>query len=155
VIRVDRIQDWAETYPAFVAACADHGVLSTLSVPMISGDAAIGALNLYARVPDGFDDDDEALVVDLGGAAGSVLGNVSAYWTSFELNQRLDATMRTRAVIEQAKGMLMAQSPGLDAEGAFDLLRRASQRENVKLRLIAQRIVERRLPLSGGGEGNT
>jgi AmiR/NasT family two-component response regulator len=40
--------------------------------------------------------------------------------------------------------MLMAQSPKLTADEAFDLLRRASQRENVKLREIARRIVERR-----------
>jgi AmiR/NasT family two-component response regulator len=57
--------------------------------------------------------------------------------------------MKSRAVIEQAKGMLMASSPGLDADGAFSLLRRASQRENVKLREIAQRIVERRPPSDG------
>jgi len=66
VIRVDRVEDWAETYPGFVTACADHGVLSTLSLPMVSGGVAIGALNLYARAPDGFD---AALAVDLAGAA--------------------------------------------------------------------------------------
>ena len=48
-------------------------------------------------------------------------------------------------MIEQAKGMLMAQSATLDADGAFDLLRRASQRENIKLREIPAGIVERRL----------
>src|SRR5436190_5601738 len=41
VIRVDRVEDWAETYPGFVTACADHGVLSTLSLPMVSGGVAI------------------------------------------------------------------------------------------------------------------
>jgi AmiR/NasT family two-component response regulator len=56
--------------------------------------------------------------------------------------------MKTRAVIEQAKGMIMARSPGMTADDAFDLLRTASQRENVKLRLIAQRIVDRRPPPS-------
>ncbi len=54
--------------------------------------------------------------------------------------------MRSRAIIEQAKGILMAASPDLDADGAFDVLRRASQRENVKLREIAGRIVGRRRP---------
>jgi AmiR/NasT family two-component response regulator len=45
----------------------------------------------------------------------------------------------------------MAQSPQLSADEAFDLLRKASQRENVKLREIAQRIVERRSPPAPGG----
>ena len=40
----------------------------------------------------------------------------------------------------------MATTPGLDPEGPFDLLRRASQRENIKLRVIARRIVEQRTP---------
>jgi AmiR/NasT family two-component response regulator len=54
-------------------------------------------------------------------------------------------------VIEQAKGILMARSPQLSAEDAFDLLRKASQRENVKLRDIAQRLVDRRPADSGTG----
>ena len=58
-----------------------------------------------------------------------------------------------RAVIEQAKGMMMALSPGLTPDEAFDLLRKASQRENVNLRLIAQRIVERRSPKAGQPDG--
>lgn len=148
VVRVDRVEEWAEQYPAFTAACRNHGVASTLSLPMISGEVAIGAMNLYARVPDAFTGDDEVLGMDLAGAAGSVLANVSAYWTAFDLSQQLNEAIQTRAVIEQAKGILMGRTPGLTAEEAFEVLRKASQRENVKLRLIAQRIVERK-PLSG------
>ena len=155
VVRLPRVEACASQYPAFVAACAEHGVHSTLSVPMTSGDTAVGAMNLYAHVPDGFSDDDEALGVDLASAAGSVLTNVSAYWTAFDLSQNLTEAVKTRAVIEQAKGMLMARSPRLTADEAFDLLRKASQRENVKLRLIAQRIVERGSPSSAQPEGGT
>jgi AmiR/NasT family two-component response regulator len=50
--------------------------------------------------------------------------------------------MDSRAVIEQAKGVLMASRRDLTPDRAFDLLRQASQRENVKLRDIARRIVE-------------
>ena len=152
VFRVGRVEHCSAEYPAFAAACTEHGVLSTLSLPMISGDVAVGAMNLYAHVPDGFDDDDEVLAMDLAGAAGSVLSNVSAYWTAFDLSQNLNEAMKTRAVIEQAKGMIMARSPELTADDAFDLLRKASQRENVKLRVIAQRLVERRPPPSGQPE---
>ena len=48
--------------------------------------------------------------------------------------------MKSRAVIEQAKGMLMA-AQGCDEEHAFALLVQASQRENRKLRDIARQIV--------------
>ena len=155
MFRVGRVEDCEREYPAFAAAYTEHGVRSTLSLPMISGDVAVGAMNLYAHVPEGFSADDEAVGMDLAGAAGSVLSNVSAYWTAFDLSQQLNEAMQTRAVIEQAKGMIMARSPGMTADDAFEQLRKASQRENVKLRLIAQRIVERRPPPSGAAEGPT
>jgi transcriptional regulator with GAF, ATPase, and Fis domain len=141
VVRLSRVGDHADTYPGFVAACLDHGVQCTLSMPMAAGGTAMGALNLYARVADGFGAEDESIAADLAAAAAIVLDNVSAYWTAYELSQDLGAAMRSRAVIEQAKGILMGARPGLTADGAFDLLRRASQRENTKLRDVAARIV--------------
>lgn len=54
---------------------------------------------------------------------------------------RLQARLESLPVIEQAKGMIMA-TKGCDADEAFDVLRRASQRTNVPLRQIAARMVE-------------
>jgi len=150
VFRIDRVEDAAEEYPGFAAACLEHGVLSTLSLPMAAGDVAVGAVNLYSRIHDGFGEGDESVGLDLAAAGAAVLANVSAYWTAFELSERLNEAMKSRAVIEQAKGILMAGTEHLSADDAFDMLRRASQRENVKLRDIAARIVEGR---AGTGEG--
>jgi len=55
---------------------------------------------------------------------------------------RLEARLETMPVIEQAKGILMAQT-GCAAEQAFDMIRRASQRSNVKVRDLASEIVVR------------
>jgi two-component system, response regulator / RNA-binding antiterminator len=52
------------------------------------------------------------------------------------------AQLGTTPVIEQAKGILMAQH-GCGPEEAFDLLRRASQRFNVPVRVLAARLVHR------------
>jgi hypothetical protein len=49
--------------------------------------------------------------------------------------------MGTMPVIEQAKGIAMAQQ-GCSPEEAFDLLRRVSQRTNVKLHVLAEQLVE-------------
>jgi ANTAR domain-containing protein len=46
-----------------------------------------------------------------------------------------------RAVIEQAKGMLMLIY-GLEADPAFDLLKWRSQKSNVKLRRLAQELID-------------
>jgi hypothetical protein len=57
----------------------------------------------------------------------------SEYW-------RLRARLETMPVIEQAKGIIMAQQ-GCDPEEAFDLMRRASQRSNVPVRELAAQLV--------------
>jgi F0F1-type ATP synthase alpha subunit len=54
---------------------------------------------------------------------------------------RLRARQETIAVIEQAKGILMARQ-GCGPDEAFELLRRASQRANVKVHVLAAQIVE-------------
>ena len=54
---------------------------------------------------------------------------------------RLAAKHQTMPVIEQAKGIIMVQQ-GCGPEEAFDLLRLASQRTNVKVHVLAARIVE-------------
>ena len=144
VIRLADMDDAADEYPEFAKAARAHGVLSTLSLPLVAGQQALGALNLYSRTKDGFSTDDEALGTDLASAAAIVLANASAYWEASQLSEQLSQAMKSRAVIEQAKGILMARSPQLTADDAFDLLRKASQRENVKLRDIAQRIVDRK-----------
>jgi len=54
---------------------------------------------------------------------------------------RLQARLETMPVIEQAKGILMAQSQCSSDAEAFDLLRRASQRSNIPVRKLAAQIV--------------
>jgi len=54
----------------------------------------------------------------------------------------MQAAMASRAVIEQAKGIVMAQNR-CDAETAFSILRRASQGRNDKIRDLASELVER------------
>ena len=54
---------------------------------------------------------------------------------------RLRARLDSMPVIEQAKGILMAQHR-CGPDEAFDLLRRASQRANVKVSILAERMVE-------------
>lgn len=145
-IRLDDTRDARNgDYPEFAEACLSHGVASTLSLPLhAAGGTSVGALNLYAQQPHVFDEDQQAVAAELAAAASVVLANSVAYWGAVELSEQLRQAMATRATIEQAKGVLMATSPPMGPEEAFELLKRASQRENVKLREIAQRIVDGR-----------
>jgi ANTAR domain len=60
---------------------------------------------------------------------------------STQLVQDLSKALESRAVIDQAKGMLMTWL-AYDAEEAFDLLKSVSQDSNEKMIVVAQRMVE-------------
>ena len=128
-------------WPKFRQAALAHGIQSTLSLPLVVDQRAIGALNLYSRQEGGFDEDDRETAELFASQAAIVLANSQAFWDARALNIGLGEAMKNRAVIEQAKGILMARQQ-CGEEEAFDLLVRASQRENIKLRTVAQRIVD-------------
>jgi GAF domain-containing protein len=128
-------------WPAFRQAAIAHGVRSTMAVPLVVDKLCIGALNLYSRRERAFGEADTETAMLFGSQAAIVLANAQAYWDARKLTVRLGDAMDTRAVIEQAKGILMGIHR-CDADEAFQLLVQASQRENVKLRTIAQRLVD-------------
>jgi hypothetical protein len=61
--------------------------------------------------------------------------------TSEDVRHAMEVISASRPTIEQAKGVLM-MTYALDAEAAFELLRRYSQRENIKVRDVARSVVE-------------
>jgi GAF domain-containing protein len=129
---------------AFCDAAVAEGIRSTLSVPMdVSGNRTdvLGALNLYSDEPDAFGPATQAAAESFAQQAAIVVANAKAYWGVKEESEHLQIALESRAVIEQAKGVIMCQSH-LNAEQAFDVLRRASQRENRKIRDIAEGIVK-------------
>jgi GAF domain-containing protein len=129
-------------WPAFCRTAREHGILATLSLPMMIEHEALGAMNFYARTEKAFRDGAVERAEPFAAQAAIVLGNSHAYWDSRALNERLSEAMEHRSVIEQAKGILMA-AQRCPADHAFELLVAASQRENVKVRDLAQRIVDR------------
>jgi GAF domain-containing protein len=141
--RIDEMDD-DRRWPAFAKACLERGVRSTLSVPLLisrdGGDGAFGAMNFYAHQPNAFSSADVEAAEMFARTGAVVLANAKAYWEAYMLSEGLAEAMKSRAVIEQAKGVLMSQSR-ITSDVAMDILRRASQRENRKLRDIAADIV--------------
>lgn len=144
IIRVDDTRAAGDLWPAFSRRAVDKGVLSTLSIPLSATPPAVGALNLYAPVEEGFHDDDLAGAEHFGVQTAVVVANTRSYWDAFDLGEGLREAMRSRATIEQAKGIVMAQH-GCSPDEAFEILTRASQRANVKLREVAERVVQARV----------
>jgi len=140
VFRIEETDD-EKRWPEFARAASAHGIHSTLSLPLHTDGEGIGALNLYSRETDAFSPADEVHARRFSEPAAVVVANAHLFWECRRLAENLEAAMASRAVIEQAKGIIMAQRGG-DADGAFDLLRQVSQRENVKLREVARRLVD-------------
>jgi GAF domain-containing protein len=139
VQRVDAT-DSDDRWPEFGEAAAARGIFSSLSLPLVDHDTGRGALNCYSRTAGAFSPEDERNGSKFAAAASVALANSEAYWDARHLSERLDLAMQSRATIEQAKGILMAaQHCGPDP--AFEILVRASQRQNRKLRDIADELV--------------
>jgi GAF domain-containing protein len=136
-----RIDDLAveDRWPEFSKRAAeDTGVASMLSFRLFAEEDTLGALNLYSKQRGAFDD--EALAV------GSVFATHAAVaLAGAQHDEQMQKALQTRDVIGQAKGILMAQQD-VSADEAFDILRRASQRMNIKLRELAERVASRTPP---------
>jgi GAF domain-containing protein len=137
-----RVDDMAsdDRWPEFAAAARSHGIQSSVSLPLIVGEEGIGALNMYARSGEQFDASSEAIGQTFAAQAAIAVANGVAYWEKSTLAEQLSTAIESRAVIEQAKGIIMATS-GCSPDEAFTLLREQSQALNEKLRDIAARIV--------------
>ena len=130
-----------ERWPAYTPYAAEHGVLSSLSVPLPVQEEILGAINVYSREPATFDDDAVEIACRFASYAAVAIANAQLYKSASEAADHMRRAMESRAVIEQAKGILMAQRRCSSKE-AFDLLVRSSQRQNIKLRALAERVVE-------------
>lgn len=136
------VEDSESRWPAFSAKLRGAGVQSFLSAPLWIDDRHGGALNIYGLDPHGFSEVD-AVIVRIYTTAIEGLLRVSKE-IEFAKNEiaGLNTAMKSRATIEQAKGILMAIR-GFDSESAFEVLVTESQRTQQKLNVIANQIVER------------
>lgn len=106
-----------------------------------------GGLNMYGANVGAFSDEDERIATAFAAQASVVVANAQAYWAAFDATQNLTVALENRAVIEQAKGVLIVRH-GYSDEDAFAELRRRSQHTNRKLRDVAIDLVDeaRRAP---------
>jgi GAF domain-containing protein len=141
---VQRLDDTATDgrWPEFAGAALAQGVRSNLALPMVVQDRAVGGFNLFSNDVAAFDGDAADTAGLFAALAGLAVAGSLAYWHQHGVVQHLEEALRTRPAIEQAKGIIIARD-GVAPEEAFDILRRASQRSNRKLREIAVEIVER------------
>ncbi|MEU8240006.1 GAF and ANTAR domain-containing protein [Actinoplanes missouriensis] len=131
-----------ERWDGWPRLAAEAGFGSVLSAGLPIGDSMAGALTLYAERPHGFDDDGVTLAGTFARYASVALGNAHLYDSTASLAQHMQAAMESRAVIEQAKGIIMGERR-CSPDEAFAILTKVSQDSNRKLRDVAAALVER------------
>lgn len=129
-------------WPEFVAASTAVDVASYLSAGFRLDEGQVASVNLYGRGQDAFDALDESLTSLVTRYTKFALTSALRLGDAQKLAGQLERALHTRPVIDWAVGILMAQTP-CGPERAFDMLRIASQRSDVKLRDVAAQIVER------------
>lgn len=143
---VMRVRDLAADarFPSYGPRAGEQGACSALSLPMTNDGRNVGALNLYSRESDAFGTEEVAVTALLAGHASLALQAATAFFSHRDLAAQLQDAMRSRAEIEQAKGIIMGQR-GVGPEEAFRALVERSQRTNRKLRDVAREVVEGRV----------
>ncbi|GAA2023407.1 GAF and ANTAR domain-containing protein [Pseudokineococcus marinus] len=151
---VVRIRDTSTdpTYPGFSALAQRHGVTSVVSVGVPWADRVVGALNLFSCGGVALDDESVEVAGVFAGYAGAALAHAALLTSTAERAGQMQEAMRSRAVIEQAKGVLAA-ALGLEPEEAFAELSRRSQRSNTKLRDVAAQVVAQALGAHADADG--
>lgn len=130
----------SDRWPEFSTEAAAIGIWRVWSAPLRTRGETRGALNLFWGDGAGAHRFSAASARILAAQAAAVVANAHEFAEVTFDNMQLRQALETRTVIGQAQGVLMARQR-LDAASAFDVLRRASQRENRKLHDIAADIV--------------
>jgi GAF domain-containing protein len=138
-----------QRWPRFCRHAAERGTHSSLSFPMLVRGESLGALNLYATRSGAFTAADHETGAMFATQAAVVLTNAQTYAASVKLATNLRDALDSRAVIDQAMGILIGRN-GYSQDLAFDTLRITSQSENRKLHHVAEEIVRTAIDAHGG-----
>lgn len=127
-------------WPDWTPLALERGVHSSITVPVPVQREVSAALNIYSTSTEAFDEDSRELAATFAAYAGVALANMHLYEAQGRVAEQLQTAMQSRAIIEQAKGILMG-ARRCSAEEAFNQLVELSQRSNRKLREVAEALV--------------
>jgi GAF domain-containing protein len=135
----------------FAALARRLGVTSVLSVGLPLDHRVVGSLNVYCTAG-ALADSAVERAADFARYAAVVTDNAAEYAGATGLVGHLRVALESRAVIEQAKGMLMERDHCTPDE-AFQRLAAESQRHGKKLRQVAAQLVASARPSSSPSPG--
>ncbi|MBV8161856.1 MAG: GAF and ANTAR domain-containing protein [Acidimicrobiia bacterium] len=134
-----------DRWPHFAPKALEAGFGSVQALPMRLRDHSIGALNMFRVAKGPLSDDDVLLAQALADVATIAILQHRATRDAQLLNDQLTEALKSRIVIEQAKG-IVAERAGVDMDEAFARLRRHARKHNLRLADVALDITTRAVP---------
>lgn len=125
----------------FGGAAARLGVHSVLSLPLVTPDGVVGAMNVYAHDRLAFDERAAELGELFAVPAARAVQNAQVLAQAQRLAAQLQSVLQTRGVIDRAVGIVMSRTGGTKDE-ALAQLRTLSQNEHHKLVVVARHIID-------------
>lgn len=131
-VRVPDLEN-EDRWPRFSKLASEAGAKSMLSFQLYVEGDNLGALNLYSRRSNAFNDESEHVGL-------LVASHAAVAFAEIQKTDQLTQALNTRDLIGQAKGILMERHK-ITGQQAFVVLTRASQNANLKLRDVAENLV--------------
>jgi GAF domain-containing protein len=132
-----------EAWQLFAEATAATGVRSTLTLPILSEDVAVGTVNLYAGSRRAFEGLVEEIAEIFGAWAPGAVRNADLAFETRRQAQEAPGSLRESARIATAVGIISA-SQDIDEAAARTALREAAERAGVEEVRLAETIIELR-----------
>ena len=128
-------------WPRFGGRIARLGVHSVVSLPLVTPDGVVGAMNVYAHAKNVFNQRAAELGMIFAAPAAIAVQNAHALAQTRRLAEQLQAALESRGTVDRAVGIMMSRTGGTEAE-AMERLRELSQSEHRKLVVVARNIVD-------------
>lgn len=127
-------------WPRYMAAVCDSGLRSVLALPLKTDDSALVAINFYTAEIDAFSDQEVTLAQSYAELAAKAITLALRIIAHAEIAEDRRAAMESRASIDTAIGIIMAQNRCSQHE-AFEILKQTSSNRNIKLRSVAEQLL--------------
>ena len=140
VVAITDLQSHRDRWPEYCLVAERLGMVSVAGIPMRLTGNTFGAVNLYGTGARSWPQDDIAAAVVMADMATSYLINASQHRQQDQLNEQLQSAIDSKAIIEQAKGII-ANEHDTTVEKAFDHIRTHARNHNVTVRSVSEAIV--------------
>jgi GAF domain-containing protein len=129
-------------WPSFNRAAVDRGVRAVLASPIPYNQDAVGVVAVLSGQRHPWSGEAELALLAFTDLAALLIASMIMGEQQTELAQQLQGALNSRAVIEQAKGVLIGQH-GVSAHAAYDQIRAQARAERRKIAVVAAELVRR------------